>query len=157
MMEFLGVKMNEFQMYVIGTIIVVLIFASILKKVFSELDKNGDFVKNETVSTTSNFTQEEILSLIDKEKEKCEKLCNELENLFDEYINQISDENHKNKASALKSVLLSIKNYPSDELKDKLLNLLPEFEECIKNALGEEKSSEFFNKAGQKYNDIFKG
>lgn len=146
--------MDEYGLYIIGTIIVVAIFAAILKKVLNELDKNGDFVRRQE-NKTPNFTQEEVLSLINKENEKCILLCDNLETIFNQYANLMPEVN-KQKALALISVLNSIKTLPSDELKDKLLNLLPEFEECVRQALGEEKAKEFFELAAKKYNDIFK-
>lgn len=146
--------MDEYGLYIIGTIIVVAIFAAILKKVLAELDKHGDFVKKEEIKTP-NFTKEEVLSLINNENEKCALLCESLEEIFNKYAN-LMPENDKQKALALVSVLNNIKTLASDELKDKLLNLLPEFEECVKKSLGEEKAKEFFELAAAKYNEIFK-
>lgn len=146
--------MEEFKFYIIGIVIIVLIFAAVLKKVFAELDKNGDFVRKE-VAKTPNFTKEEVLSLINNENEKCALLCESLEEIFNKYAN-LMPENDKQKALALVSVLNNIKTLASDELKDKLLKLLPEFEECVKKSLGEEKAKEFFELAAAKYNEIFK-
>lgn len=146
--------MSEFSLYVIGIIIVVAVFAAILKKVFLELDRHGDFVKKEEKST-ANFSKEEVLSLIHNENEKCALLCDNLEEIFNQYAN-LMPENDKEKALALVSVLNTIKTLPSDELKDKLLKLLPEFEECVQKSLGDEKAKEFFDLAALKYNEIFK-
>lgn len=146
--------MNEVGIYVIGIIFIVLFFATILKKVFKELDKHGDFVRKEE-KNTANFTQEEVLSLIHNENEKCALLCDNLEEIFNKYAD-LMPENDKEKALALVSVLNTIKTLPSDELKDKLLKLLPEFEECVQKSLGDEKAKEFFDLAALKYNEIFK-
>ncbi|MBZ7991678.1 MULTISPECIES: hypothetical protein [unclassified Campylobacter] len=146
--------MNEVGIYVIGIIFIVLFFVTILKKVFKELDKHGDFVRKEE-KNTANFTQEEVLSLIHNENEKCALLCDNLEEIFNKYAD-LMPENDKEKALALVSVLNTIKTLPSDELKDKLLKLLPEFEECVQKSLGDEKAKEFFDLAALKYNEIFK-
>ncbi|WP_267523733.1 hypothetical protein [Campylobacter sp. MG1] len=146
--------MNEFSIYLAGIIIIVVVFAAILKKVFLELDKHGDFVRKEE-KNTANFTQEEVLSLIHNENEKCALLCDNLEEIFNKYAS-LMPESDKEKALALVSVLNTIKTLPSDELKDKLLKLLPEFEECVQKALGDEKAKEFFDLAALKYNEIFK-
>ncbi|MBT0878375.1 MULTISPECIES: hypothetical protein [unclassified Campylobacter] len=146
--------MNEVGIYVIGIIFIVLFFVTILKKVFKELDKHGDFVRKEE-KNTANFTQEEVLSLIHNENEKCALLCDNLEEIFNKYAS-LMPENDKEKALALVSVLNTIKTLPSDELKDKLLKLLPEFEECVQKSLGDEKAKEFFDLAALKYNEIFK-
>lgn len=146
--------MNEFSIYLAGIIIIVVVFAAILKKVFLELDKHGDFVRKEE-KNTANFTQEEVLSLIHNENEKCALLCDNLEEIFNKYAS-LMPESDKEKALALVSVLNTIKTLPSDELKDKLLKLLPEFEECVQKSLGDEKAKEFFDLVALKYNEIFK-
>lgn len=138
---------NEVAFYIFATIVVALIFFNILKKVFTELDRANSFKNQDNFNNKSP-----ILPKIAKENQQALAFVSSLKELFNFYI---SDFSNKQKASALFSVLCTFENKTSTEIIEKLGELLEEFEEEVKNNLGEEKAVEFKEKAYQKYQEYF--
>lgn len=141
---------SETTFYIFATIVVVLIFFNILKKVFAELDRANSFKTQDSVEDkNSTLTRLEVIA---KQNEQALGFVNELKELFNFYIQEF---NNKEKANALFSVLCTFENKDSAEITEKLGELLEEFEEEIRKNLSEEKAIEFKEKAYQKYQEYF--